>query len=162
MKLLKKITCTLLTVILLNASLVMPVFAAEESKVEVLEATVTEYELSSLGEIATRSTTFVNNAINVFFESDGMHITIYTGTSITASVLGVKDIEVQKKGLFGIWKTVAFATGGEAYNVGLMSVSMVYSGAIEGENYRICCTHYGNVDEYREMYHETSEITCAY
>ncbi|MBR5248223.1 MAG: hypothetical protein IKV27_04665 [Lachnospiraceae bacterium] len=162
MKLLKKITCALLTVILLNASLPMTVFAAEESNVEVLEATVTVCEVPIFEGASPRSTTFIDTSIDVFFETDGMHIAIYTGTNLTSSVIGVKDIKIQKKGLFGIWTTVATATGGEAYNVSMVAVSLVFGGAVEGETYRVCCTHYGNVDEYRELYHETSGITCAY
>lgn len=162
MNLLKKITCTLLTVILLNASLAMPVFAAEESNIEVLEATVMGYDAPIFEGVSPRSTTFIDTSIDVYFDSDGMHIEIYTGTSLTASVLGVKDIEIQKRGLFGIWTTVATSTGGEAHNIGTVSVILTYAGAVKGETYRVCCTHYGNVDEYRELYHETSGMTCAY
>ncbi len=161
MRLLKKITCTILTVLLFNASLAMPVYAAEETGIEILDATVSTYE-TSFGGASPRATTFIETSVDVFFEEDGMHVCIYTGTNLTASVLGVKDIEIQKKGLFGIWKTVATSTGGEAYDVGLVSVTVVYGGAIEGETYRVCCTHYGDVDEYRELYHETSEIICVY
>lgn len=162
MKLLKKIACTLLTAILLNVSLATPVLAAEESNVVELEATVTaDYNMpSQLG--VERSTTFIDTSIDVSFSADGMYIVIHTGMNAKASVVGAKDIEIQKKGLFGIWTTVATSSGGEAYDVSACAVSMTYTGAVKGETYRIICTHYGNVDEYRELYHETEGMTCAY
>lgn len=162
MKLLKKIACTLLTAILFNASIATPVLAAEQTDVVELEATITTYDLSSFEGIESRSTTFTNTAIDIRFESDGMHIVIHTGTSMTASVIGVKDIEIQKKGIFGIWSTVATSTGGEAYNISNCAASLTYTGAVEGETYRVTCTHYADVDGYRELYHETEGLTCAY
>ena len=162
MKSFKKITVALLTIVLLRSSFAMPVYAAEGSKVETLDATVTVHEAPVHENESSRSTTFIDTSIDVYFESGNMYRTICTGTSITASVLGVKDIEIQKKGILGTWRTVATSSGGEAYNVISMSASLVYGGAVEGETYRVCCTHYGNVDEYRELYHETSGMICVY
>ena len=161
MKLLKKITCTILTVILINASLCIPVLAAEEADVVLLESMVTAIDVQSGLYLESRSTTFIDTSINMSFSADGMYVAIHTDMSKTASVVGVKDIEVQKKGLFG-WTTVATVEGGEAYNVGGCVVSFTYTGAEYEEIYRVTCTHYGDVDGYRELYHETLGYTCIY
>lgn len=161
MKLLKKIACSFLTMILITASTVTPVFAAEQTGVVELEATIVavndaKHDLS----VQPKSTTFIDTAITMSFSSAGMYVSITTGMSMTGSVVGVKDIKIQKKGLFGIWTTVAVSDGAESYNTSSIMVSLNYAGAVEGEVYRVTCTHYGNVDEYRELDHETEAITC--
>lgn len=161
MKLLKKITCTLLTVFLINASLCEPVLAVEELDIVELEATVEAVDGQSGQFVQSRSTTFIDTSINMSFSADGMYIEIHTDMNTTASVVGAKDIKIQKKGLFG-WTTVATSTGGEAYNVGGCVVYLNYAGAEYEEIYRVTCTHYGQVDEYRELYHETEGFTCIY
>lgn len=161
MKLLKRITCALLTVFLMNASVSMPVQAAEATDVVELEATVTAVAPQVISSVQPRSTTFINTMINISFSENGMYVAIHTDMNATASVVGAKDIKIQKKGLIG-WTTVATSTGGEAYNVGGCVVSLTYTGAEYGEQYRVVCTHYGNVDEYRELDHTTEWFTCIY
>lgn len=161
MKLLKKITCALLTVLLINASLSTPVLAAEESDVVELVTSVIPINTQPGLSVQPRSTTFIDTSINISFSADGMYVAIHTDMGATASVVGAKDIKIQKKGLLG-WSTVATAEGGEAYNVGGCVVHLNYTGAVYGEIYRVICTHYGNVDEYRELYHETLGYTCIY
>lgn len=161
MKLLKKITSALLTIFLINASLCTPVLAAEESDIVELQASVTSVNAQEELYAQTRSTTFIDTSIDISFSADGMFVAIHTDMSKTASVVGAKDIEIQKKGLFG-WTTVATSSGGEAYNVGGCVVSFTYTGAEYEEIYRVTCTHYGDVDGYRELYHETLGYTCIY
>lgn len=161
MKLLRKVTCALLTMILINASTVVPVFAAEQPDIVELEATVVANNNAQQEFVVQpRSTTFIDTSISMSFSSSGMYVSITTGMSMTGSVVGVKDIKIQKKGLFGIWTTVATSEGGEAYDTSFVMVGLTYTGAVEGEVYRVTCTHYGNVDEYRELDHETEAITC--
>lgn len=161
MKLLKKITSVLLSVLLINVSFSCPVMAAEDMNVVELEASVAAINSKSGLYAQPRSTTFIDTTILISFSESGMDIVIYTDVGATASVVGAKDIEIQKKGLFG-WTTVATSTGGEAYNVGGCTVSLTYTGAEYEEIYRVVCTHYGQVDEYRELYHETLGYTCIY
>ena len=78
-----------------------------------------------------------------------------------ASVVGVKDIEVHRKKLF-VYEVVAVADGGEVYNTTTALTSMVYTGAVQGEKYRVVCTHYGDVDGYRELDADTDWVTCNY
>ena len=91
-----------------------------------------------------------------------MYVVIHTDLNKTGSIVGVKDIKIQKKNILGIWTTVATSSGGEVTNASGCSVSVTYPGAVKGETYRVTCVHYGNVDEYRELEHETEAITCAY
>lgn len=160
MKLLKKITCTLLTIFLISTSTVVPVFAAERSDVVELEASVLANNDVQCDIVQPKSTTFADTSICMSFSAGNMHVSITTGMSMTGSVVGVKNIKIQKKGLFGIWTTVAVSDGAESYNTSSIIVGVDYAGAVEGEVYRVTCTHYGNVDEYRELDHETEAITC--
>ena len=162
MDLLKKIICTSLVTILFIASVNTPVFAAEQSEIAELEANVESFDSLSGSGVQQRSTTFIDTAINISFSEDGMYVSIHTGMSMTGSVVGVKDIEIQKKGLLGTWTTVAVSSGGEVTNTSGCSVSLTYTGAEYGEVYRVTCTHYGNVDGYRELYHESEGATCVY
>lgn len=161
MKILKKITCVLLTVLLINASFYTPVLAAEDLDIVELEASVSAINSQFGLYVQPRSTTFIDTTILIAFNENGMDVVIYTDVGATASVVGVKDIKVQKKGLFG-WTTVATSAGAETYNVGGCTVSFTYTGAEYEEIYRVTCTHYGQVDEYRELYHETEGFTCIY
>lgn len=161
MKIAKRVICALMASFLLITNNV-PTHAAEQEIIE-LESTI----ISTVCDEAyfneqVRSTTFSTASVDFSFRTEGLHITIDTGTTMTASVIGVKDIKIQKKGLFGIWSTVATSTGGEAYNTSYISVSLTYTGAEVGENYRVKCTHYADVDEYRELDHETESVTFNY
>lgn len=163
MKLLKKITCALLTVVVLNSSFVMPVLAAEESPIVELEAEVIPlFNSASNAGIELRSTTFIDTSISIAYNAEGMHVSIYTDLNGVGSVVGAKDIKVQKKGLFGSWTTVATVEGGEVTNASGCIIRFIYLEPELGETYRVTCTHYGNVDEYRELYHETEGFTCVY
>lgn len=162
MKLLKKITCTLLTALLINVSWMTPVFAAEETEIVDLDAAVIAiYDASGLGGIQARSTTFVDTSICISYSSAGMYVTIDTDLSMTGSVVGVKDIKIQRQD-GSSWTTVATSSGAEATNAGGCTVALTYTGAVKGETYRVTCVHYGNVDEYRELYHESVGVKCSY
>ena len=125
-------------------------------EVEVLEATVVvEDELSSG---ISPYTMLSSCMISVGEESDGMHIGISTGTSGTASVLGVKDIKIWKKNSKGNWDLVAYSDGGEAKNHSVMSVNLVYANAVKYATYKITCVHYGNVDGYVEGANDSGEF----
>lgn len=160
-KVIKRIICFVLVAILINCSFVMDAFAAEDidSKVLVLEANVVAYDEQPI--IGMRSTTFTNTMIIISSSSAGMAVTIDTGMNDTASIVGVKDIKVQLKN-GDDWVTVATSTGGEVSGYSGCSVSFTYPDAVKGKTYRICCTHYGNVDEYRELYHETDAFVFTY
>ncbi len=102
----------------------------------------------------TARTMLTNCFILYACTDEGIDVDISTGAARTASVLGVKDIKIQKKVWYG-WSTVASSDGYEIYNSASSGCSFVYTGAEEGETYRISCVHYGTVDEYTEVENET-------
>jgi len=133
---------------------------AEAADVEVLEATVVEDVEWPEGTIPY--TMLAQCIISVGCDEDGMHIGISTGAVGTASVIGVKDVRIQKKGLFGIWTTVATCSGHEAYDRGTTGVDIVYKNAEKGATYRILCVHYADVDGYFEGEGSSGEFVFTY
>lgn len=120
---------------------------ASNQNVEILEAHLLSEE--ELANIPMMMTMLINTDITIAYRSDGMHIDITTGANDTASVLGVKDVKIQKKVWYG-WETVATSSGGEANNCTTMGVSIYYANAEYGATYRVSCVHYGNVNGYTE------------
>lgn len=161
----KKAIVSMSMILLLALSFGGDVKAASISDLVVDEATVEVIEANVLGgndssEIVPYSTVFNEASVSVFYDTTGMHISICTSMNGTASVVGVKDIEVQRKTWYGGWTTVATSTGGESYGVTTSVCTLTYTGTVEGESYRVIRTHYGNVDGYRELYAETSGFPC--
>lgn len=132
----------------------------EEDEVEVLYATLIE-NLESSSEISPY-TMLADCIIGVSCASDGMHIDISTGTVGISSVIGVKDVKIQKKTWYGGWKTVAVCSGSESYDRGTMGISILYENAEKGATYRISCIHYGDVNGYTEFENVTGEIVFTY
>ena len=128
---------------------------AAETEVTQLECQV--YEKEYIDNSLARATTFIDTSIGISYSSSGMFITIDTIMNKTASVVGVKDIQVQIQN-GDDWVTVATSTGGELTNTGSCCVELNYTGAIVGQTYRVTCIHYANVDGYRELYHETAGV----
>lgn len=160
MRKIRRMVALLCAAVLLSGNWCMSTFAAENaSKIVELEASVEEYDFASNG-IMPYSTTFTDTSIDVVFDTSGMRVTIHTAMNNTASVVGVKDVVVQCKS-GNDWVTVATSTGGEMTNAGGIAVSFTYPYTKSGQVFKISCTHYGNVDEYRELYHVTDEIKCT-
>lgn len=171
LKRVKKSLGSILLSLLMVSSLCVETLAASQPNSEFEDITKLENEVVQLdcivvghNQIPTSvpyATFFADAAITISFDSEGMHIDICTGMNGIASVVGAKDIEVHRKTLFS-YEVVAVADGGELYNVTTVLNSMVYTNAVQGEKYRVVCTHYGDVDGYREMYAETDWVTCNY
>lgn len=156
----KKILCfALVSCILLGSSVMNAVAASDESmetEVEVMDAEITP--ILEIPYALTRSTDFSDASILTSKGSEGeMVIQIATYTSAIASVVGVKDVVVYKKS-FLKWTEVATSSGGETYNAYGLTCVMRYYGAEEGKTYKISCTHYANVDGYREYPNETGDF----
>lgn len=160
----KKMFNVFVTTLLMVATLSTQVFAATPSNavsgVEELNATVYEYVKES--EISTYATTFDTATITISYHSStGMEVLILTYVNGVASVVGVKDILIQMKS-GNDWITVATSDGGELSNVQGMGCEITYAGAIEGQTYRVVCTHYADYEGYRELYHESGGMLCRY
>lgn len=133
---------------------------SEDIKIEVMEAKLIE-DLDSLGEVGPY-TMLADCIIGVSKSSEGMAIDITTGVVGKASVLGVKDVKVQKKTWYGGWTTVAVSDGREAYNRTNMGISLIYTGAEEGATYRITCIHYADVNGYIEGENNSGEFVYSF
>ncbi len=167
----KKSLVSILLSIFLVSSFCMEAFAASQQnsgleEINQLESDVVQLECEVVGynetsAIVPYATYFADASITISFDSEGMHITICTGMNDIASVVGMKDIEVHRKKLIG-YEVVAVADGGEVYDTTTAITSLLYTGAVQGEKYRVVCTHYGDVDGYRELEAETDWVTCSY
>lgn len=130
-----------------------------EAEPEVLEAVVTQATVDE--NMPNFMTTFAQCFFSVSGSDEGMSILIHTGTTGIASVVGVKDIKIQKKVWYG-WSTVAVSDGGEQTDVSGMAVTILYRNAVKGETYRILCTHYADVDGYEEFEADSGEFVYTY
>lgn len=92
---------------------------------------------------------------------DGLSLDFSTGASQTASVLGVKDIKIQKKVWFG-WNTVAKSSGYEVEDRASSGGTIIYTDAKFGATYRVSCVHYGTVDVYDEVENVTDPFVFEY
>ncbi|MBQ2804138.1 MAG: hypothetical protein IJF07_09605 [Lachnospiraceae bacterium] len=138
---------------------------AEESNmtesVEYLETVATTSASSAQAVNSSIRTMLVNCLMNIVCDSDGMLIEMNTDTVSQASVIGVKDIKIEKKVWYG-WKTVAVADGAEDTNTNSFLCHVVYANAEVGETYRVTCTHYADVDGYTEAVHQSGEFVFTY
>ncbi len=123
---------------------------------EVLRAEVVDIERESMP-----FTALSQCIISISGHDDGMYIDITTGASGRASVIGVKDIVVQRKFWYG-WKTVATCSGGEINDRTMMAICITYENAVKDATYRITCTHYADVDGYTEGVNDTGEFVYTY
>lgn len=131
-----------------SASLVAEAADSEVSEVKVLGAELIE-DFDEAGEISPY-TMLTRCHIGVGGDSEGMHIDITTGTVGVASVIGIKDIRVQKKTWYGWWETVAVCDGAELKGRSLIGITITYPEAVKGATYKILCVHYADVTGYTE------------
>lgn len=133
----------------------------QEDVVE-LETYIIDFpELDSDYEISYYGTSFTKAKIDIAFSSRGMSVDFWVLMNKTASVVGIKDIKIQKKSFLS-WTTVATASGAEINdNIGC-ACSVLYDGAEQGSTYRVLCTFYGDTDGYRELAGQTDGYVCSY
>lgn len=149
----------LMVVVFCNCSKLLVEAKGSDQSIEVLSSTVMALDSTTMENV--RATTFLDTSFVVECTSAGMDITIHTSMTKEASVVGVKDIVIERKVGLG-WVTVATATGGEVYNSAGCAVTLLYEQAIYDETYRISCVHYANVDGYRELEHVSGNIKFIY
>ena len=137
----------------------LQVQAAESDVIEVLKAELVENPETGLQKHSR--TMMTDCIISVSCSEEGMRIGITTGSVGTSSVIGVRDIVIMKKVWYG-WKTVATSDGDEAYDSGIMGVSLLYTNAEYDETYRITCVHYANVNGYIEGENDTGAFVFTY
>ena len=152
----------------------MPMQNVEAAELSAVNADVVEIMEADLEKIPEGYFDYLQNAravltgcrILVDFSSDGMGITIFTGTTDICPVVGVKDIKVEQKVWYG-WKTVATSVGGEFTDTDGMAVGVTFTGAIKDETYRVSCVHYADltydgVTNYTEGSSNTGSFVFTY
>ena len=159
----RRFFCTALAALFLVSAPCTQALAAEADagyeEVQVLEASV--YALPVDENTPSLQTTFGNCIISVSGSDSGMIVDITTESGAVASVIGVKDIKIQKKVWYG-WQTMVASSGGEVGGVSRMGCSILYEGAEKGETYRITCVHYANVDGYIEASNDSGAFVYNY
>lgn len=123
---------------------------------EVLEA-----EVIDMGEDTVPYTSLGQCIISISGHDDGMYIDITTGADGTASVIGVKDIKIERKFWYG-WSTVATCSGGEIHDRTMMGICITYANAVKDATYRISCVHYADVNGYTEGTNDTGAFVYTY
>lgn len=155
--------CTALAAMFLVSAPCTQALAAEADtgyeEVQVLEASV--YALPVEENTPSLQTLFGSCSIDISGSDSGMLIEIHTQSYGISSVIGVKDIKIQKKVWYG-WQTVATSSGGELTNVSNVVCSVLYENAEKGETYKITCVHYANVDGYKEGTSDTGAFVYNY
>lgn len=152
-----------LTAVVLAGSANLKVKAAQEEpqEKEPVKLELTVYGAEDLDENTPMPYTMLMNSVCFTSKAKGLCVDIATNANRTASVLGTKDIELQEKNLLG-WHTVGTADGYVSYNQASSGCSFVYEDAVYNRQYRVKCTHFGNVDGYEEDVQTTSAYTYNY
>lgn len=137
--------------------------AAENEGMEIVEENpeVLEAKVIDIEDEAVPYTALAQCIISVSGHDDGMYIDITTGAIGKASVIGVKDIKIQRKFWYG-WTTVATSNGGEINDHTMMGVCITYANAVKEATYRITCIHYADVNGYTEGENDTGAFVYTY
>lgn len=105
--------------------------------------------------------TILTSNFGISFSSYCITMSISPQANRTASVVGVKNIKLQKKVWYG-WDVVATGAGGEVYNATSMYWNGYYYSPEYGATYKVTYTIYANVDGYAEADIEKGNYVCSY
>ena len=84
--------------------------------------------------------------VGIGIADNGLLMTFDTTATHSADEIGVKDIILREKTLFG-WNKIELPQEKYCtYNSDWYSIDIVYTGAVEGKTYYIECTHYAIFD----------------
>lgn len=100
-----------------------------------------------------------NCSIGISVSASGVEGSIKTGSTVTASKIGVKNIRVEKL-VDGKWTLVGTHSGDYTTNDNAHGMNVYTSSAQKGVQYRISCTHYAVLDGVtRELYNVTNGVS---
>jgi len=99
--------------------------------------------------------TLTGCTIGISVNASGVKGSITTGSTVTASEIGVENIKVEKY-VNGKWTLVGTHAGGYRTNDNDYAIDVSTSSAQKGVLYRISCTHYAILDGVR---HELNNVT---
>ena len=106
--------------------------------------------------------TFLTNCSIIYSCSErGLVVDFITSASQVASVIGVKDIELEIKHWYG-WSCFYRSPGCENEDSDSIGCTLTYKNAKVGATYRISCVHYADVDGYVEVENETDGFEFKY
>lgn len=165
-KLKKQFMSLLMTLIICTGMVSLKASAANFPAIEYMQVESSDGEVVNFDVIKKenpcnqnirRDASYLNNcSISVAYADYGLHIQLETGTTKTASKLGVKDIKVQQKnGIF--WTTIATSDGGSITNDDWYMGISKCTNAVDGEIYRIKCTHFAYIGGNYYHYDNTSD-----
>ena len=161
----KKLFAVLCAVVMMCGSMGMAVSA--EEKVEKL--IVSEYReltgdnighgLYDIPDSGAKAATLANCSIGISVSASGVEGSIKTGSTVTASKIGVKNIRIEKL-VDGKWTLVGSHSGDYTTNDNAHGMNVYTSSAQKGVQYRISCTHYAVLDGVtRELYNVTNGVS---
>ncbi|RKJ43782.1 hypothetical protein D7X98_14505 [bacterium 1XD8-76] len=162
----KKLFAVLCAVVMMCGSVGMAVSA--EEKVEKL--IVSEYRELAGDNIGhglydipdnsgAKAAMLTNCSIGISVSASGVEGSIKTGSTVTASKIGVKNIRVEKL-VDGKWTLVGTHSGDYTTNDNAHGMNVYTSSAQKGVQYRISCTHYAVLDGVtRELYNVTNGVS---
>lgn len=146
----------------------MGLVAQAQEKVEIL--TISEYRELTGDKIGhgifdipdnrgEKAATLTGCTIGISVSSNGVVGSITTGSTVTASKIGIENIRVEKY-VNGNWELVGTHSGGYTTNNDDYLMTVSTSSAQKGVQYRISCTHYAILNGVRhELFNVTNGVS---
>ena len=121
------------------------------------EVIIKQENTEGVNEIETKEASLGSCDLGISITSEGVGISFTTRATGNANEIGVKNIVLQEKQLWG-WKNIEISNRC-TYNTNMYTGSVIYLNSVEGKTYKVHCTHYAiiNGKEYT-LYNESSEI----
>ena len=162
----KKLFAALCAVVMMCGSVGMTV-SAEEKVEKLIVSGYRELTGDNIGHglydipdnSGAKAATLTNCSIGISVSASGVEGSIKTGSTVTASKFGVKNIRVEKL-VDGKWTLVGTHSGDYTTNDNAHGMNVYTSSAQKGVQYRISCTHYAVLDGVtRELYNVTNGVS---
>lgn len=107
------------------------------------------------GNRGEKAATLTDCTIGISVNASGVQGSITTGSTVTASKIGIENIKIEKY-VDGSWKLVGTHSGGYTTNYDYYAFNVSTSSAQPNVYYRISCTHYAYLNGVR---HELNNVT---
>lgn len=119
-----------------------------------------EYGIYDLpDDMDAKAATLANCSIGISVSASGVEGSIKTGSTVTASKIGVKNIRIEKL-VNGKWTLVGTHSGDYTTNDNAHGMNVYTSSAQKGVQYRISCTHYAVLNGVtHELYNVTDGLS---
>lgn len=115
------------------------------------------YDIPGINE--AKAATLTDCTIGISVGADGVKGSITTGSTVTASKIGVENIRVEKY-VNGKWTLVGTHSGDYETNYNYCAMNVSTSSAEKGVQYRISCTHYAILNGVRhELFNVTNGVS---